>query len=190
MQRFFGYLLNVRDNEWPRVIMLYLMGILFLIGMTYGETIAEASFLNQVGVGVLPFIFVADAIISIIAIAIYTLFVDRVANQRLLMAILFVAAFAITIGRILIAGNQTTLAYPFLYLLSRVVKDTFNLHFWTYTTSFYDARAAKRIVPLLTTSSRVAGIIAGLTIPPLVTLLLPANMIILWALSLLMVAAL
>src|SRR3954463_6477645 len=98
MLRFFGYLFNIRANEWPRVIMLYTMGVLFLVGMTYGETIAEASFLNQVGVSVLPLIFVADAIISIVAIAIYTLFVDRIRNDKLLMAILFISAIAITIG--------------------------------------------------------------------------------------------
>jgi len=187
MTRILGYLFNIRPNEWPRAIIIYVMGFLFLVGMTWGETVAQASFLSRVGVEVLPYIFVADALITIAAIAIYTLFVDRIANDRLLNYILIAGVVAVAIGRMMIGASTLDLAFPFLYVTARVVKETFNLQWWNYVTGFYDARAAKRLIPILSTSARVAGIFAGLTMPGLTSLLTPANMIILWAVMLVLV---
>src|SRR5262245_48605435 len=124
MIHFFSYLFNIRVNEWPRVVFLYLMGMLFIIGATYGETTAEAAFLSQVGVKVLPLMFIADAFIAIIAVALYTLFVDRISNQTILVGILGLGTIAILIGRVLLQVNALSIAYPMLYLLSHVVKDT------------------------------------------------------------------
>ncbi|MEP7289977.1 MAG: sister chromatid cohesion protein PDS5 [Chloroflexota bacterium] len=189
MSRFLNYLFNIRSGEWPRLVFLYTIGLIFLIGMTWGETVAEASFLHQVGVEFLPLIFVADAVVSIIAIAIYTAFVDRVPNDKLLIALMTICALTIIVGRFLITLNMLTIAYPLLYLLSRVIRDVFNLHWWTYVNDFYDTRAAKRIVPVLATGARIAGIFAGLSLPLLIQILLPNNVMIVWASALWFVAA-
>lgn len=188
MTRLFSALFNIRPAEWPRLLLLYGMGLLFLIGMTWGSTIAEASFLQQVGVGFLPLTFAANALISIIAIAVYTAFVDHIPNDKLLVALLLICAATIVIGRGLIALRLLTIAYPLLYLLSRVILDTFNLHWWTYVNGFYDTQASKRVSPFISTGGRLAGIIGGLTTPLLTRLMPHANIILLWAAALVIVA--
>lgn len=162
--RLLSKLLNIRRGEWPRFLMLYAMAFIFIAGITWGELIAQASFLFRSGVHNLPQVLIANAIISIIAIMIYTPFVDRVANDKLLIAISLISAAAIGGGYVLL-GTLPLVAYPLLYLLSLVIRQTFNIQWWTYVNDFYDTRAAKRVIPALTTASRIAIIFAGLTIP-------------------------
>src|SRR5262249_6969792 len=167
MSQFFNSLFNIRQNEWSRVLYLYFMGLIVVIGQTWGEATAESAFLNQVGLkglGFLPVIFALDAIITVCAIAIYTAFVDRVANDKLLIDILVISAAAISTGLALILGSQLALAYPLLYLLSRILREVFNLQWWTFVNGFYDTRAAKRITPFIATGARFAGIFGGLAL--------------------------
>ncbi|OQY17496.1 MAG: hypothetical protein B6I35_14540, partial [Anaerolineaceae bacterium 4572_32.2] len=91
-------LFNIRTREWPRLLILYSMAFLFIAGITWGELHVQAFFLFKVGVDNLPQVLVANAIVSIIAIAIYTPFVDRVTNDKLLIAISISGAGTIAIG--------------------------------------------------------------------------------------------
>jgi len=182
-------LFNIRTREWPRFLILYLMAFLFIAGSTWGELNVQALFLFKVGVENLPQVLVANAIVSIIAIAIYTPFVDRIANDKLLIAISVIGAAAIATSYALLGLGLSNIAYPLLYLLSLVVRQTFNLHWWTYVNGFYDTRSAKRIIPLLATAARIAVIVAGQTISFLNTALpSSSNIILLWLGALLIVA--
>ncbi len=178
-------LLNLRQEELPRVLILYAMIFLFAMGSLWGNTIVEAAFLQQVGVQTLPWLFVAIALVSIPSTAIYTAFADRAANDRLLIAILLIGIIGILLGLVLLAAGLPRLAYPLLYLLIYVpLSDIFIVHFFTYLNGFYDTRAAKRIVPLIVTSPRIASILAGLTMPLVNRLVSPAGVIALWLASL------
>jgi CRP/FNR family transcriptional regulator, cyclic AMP receptor protein len=188
MLQLLSYLFDIRRNEWRRVLVLYAMGMIFLVGITWGETIVEASFLSKIGVGVLSYVFIADAIATICAAAIYTLFVDRIPHGRLLVGIMVFSTILVVGGRVLVAVPNLDVGYPFLYLASRVVKETFILHWWTYVNSFYDTQSAKRIVPFIATGARIAGIIAGLSMSFLTTIFAPENIVLLWVSTLVMVA--
>ncbi|HRE47391.1 MAG TPA: Npt1/Npt2 family nucleotide transporter, partial [Aggregatilineales bacterium] len=188
MLGFLSYLFDIRKGEWNRLLLLYLFGLIFLTGITWGETISEAAFLAQVGTGVLPYTFIADAVIAVFAVAIYTVFVDRVGHDRLLIGIMLISAVIVLIGRILVGTSASILAYPFLYLGSHVIKDLFILHWWTYVNSFYDTQSAKRVVPFIATGARVAGIVAGFSMALLNRWLAPENIIFLWMGSLVLVA--
>ncbi|MEA3340806.1 MAG: hypothetical protein U9R15_12645, partial [Chloroflexota bacterium] len=177
--RFFNRLFNIKTREWPRVLILYSMAFLFIAGSTWGGLYVQAAFLFEVGVENLPQVLVANALLSIVAIAIYTPFVDRVANDKLLIAISITGAAAIGIGYTLLGLGLSGIAYPLLYMLSIVVRQTFNLQWWTYVNSFYDTRSAKRIIPLLATAARVGIIVAGQTIPFLNAVISPNRNIIL-----------
>lgn len=172
---------NIRPAEWPRVLLIYLILFLIVGSSTWGKTIVEAAFLEQVGVNFLPWVFVFNAALSILAMVIYTPFADRVPNDRLLIAVLVTGILGIGIGLAILAGGLVVVAYPLLYLIYYVVLvSIFNLHWATYVNGFYDTRAAKRIVPVVSSSGRIAGIAAGLTMPLLNTLLAPTGIITVW----------
>jgi len=190
MVRFFSRLFNVKVDEWPRLLILYSMAFLFIVGITWGELSVEASFLTKVGVKSLPQVLIVNAVVSIIAIAAYTPFVDRLANDRLLIVITVISASSIGIGRLLLGMGLTSTAYTLLYLLALVIAQTFRLHWWTYVNGFYDTRSAKRIVPVLFTASRVAVIFAGQTIPFLNAYFASGDIIWMWICTLVIVALL
>ncbi len=180
MAQFFGKLFNVRTGEWPRLLLLYAMLFIFVLGTSWGTTVVEAAFLEQVGVELLPWVLIAIAVISIPTMALYTAFADRIANDMLLIAILALGILGVITG-ILLLWISPTLAYPLLYLLMYVpLADIFVVHWFTYVNEFYDTRAAKRLVPLIITSPRIASIIGGLTMPLVNRILPPVGIILLW----------
>ncbi len=181
-------LFNIRPHEWPRLLWLYGMGMVFLIGLTWGETTADALFLKRVGVDFLPILFVIEALVTVFALAFFSAFADRIPNDRLLIGVLVTGALAVGVTRLLVAADQTSLAYPLFYLCGRVIRDVFNVQFWTYVAGFYDTRAAKRIVPFLATAARVAGAAAGLTMPIVNRFLAPVDVSFAWIASLILMS--
>jgi HEAT repeat protein len=191
MIRLLSKLLNIRASEWPRVSMLYAMIFLATTGIIWGETIVSAALLNQVGVGFLPWFFVAKAVISLPATMAYAAFADRAPNGRLLIAILGVAVAGIVAGVLLLGWGLAALAYPLLYLLLFVpLDDILATHWYTYVGGFYDSRAARRVVPFISTGTRISGIVAGLTMPVLTRVLPPMGIILVWLATLLVMALL
>jgi HEAT repeat protein len=179
--RLLNKLFNIRPGEWPRLFMLYGMFFVALIGINWGEPLVEAAFLEQVGVHVLPYAFVVNALFAIATLAVYTAFADRIDNTRLLIAILGLSIAGVGVGLALLGWQKDTLAYPLFYFILNVpLLDIFNVHWATYVNSFYDTQAAKRIVPVLGSGARIAGIVAGLTLPLLNRSLSPAGIITIW----------
>jgi HEAT repeat protein len=189
MVRFLNRLFNIRTHEWPRFLFLYTMLFVVVIGLTWGATILEAAFLQELGVEALPWFFMAKALISVPAVAVYTAFADRVSNAKLLIAILVVSVLGVGAGLGLLNGGLTKLAYPLLYLIIFVpCDDILFAHWYTYVNGFYDTRSAKRVVPVLVTAVGVGGIVGGLSMPLLNQLLSPAHVILVWLGTLIVMA--
>jgi HEAT repeat protein len=191
MIRSLNRLFNVRAKEWPRLLLLMLMLFLMVAGNTWGQITAYAGFVNAVGANAVPGILAAAAVLAIILAAGYSLAADRIADDRLLIHIGVGAVVSIGIGRFLLLWESLAIiAYPLLYVVySVVILRVLNVHWWTYVNSFYDTRAAKRIVPLVAVSARLGGSMA-LLIPFLRQWLSPPDMILLWLLLLTTVAGL
>ncbi len=191
MTRLLNKLFNVRRHEWPQLGALYVMNFVVLIGIYWGDEIVEAAFLNQIGVRFLPLVMMGNALCAVLAIVLYTAFADRVDNGSLLILILGVGALGIVVGLIFLQRNWVTAAYPLLYLVIQVpLRTILNIHWATYVNGFYDTRAAKRIVPVLGSAVRLAGMVSGLTMPLLNRLLSPAQIIIVWLVAIVATALL
>jgi len=174
-------LFDVRPAEWPRLLMLYGMFFIFVIGYTWSIAILEAVFLRQVGVEFLPWFALIKGLVAIPSIAAYTAFADRVSNKRLLIAILAVGAGGICIGLVLLGLGWVYVAYPLLYLVAFIpLDDILGTHWFVYVSGFYDTRAAKRIIPVLGTALTVASILGGLTMPLINARLSPPGIIAIW----------
>lgn len=183
-------LFNVRPHEWRRLLLLYGMILIFNCGVVWGDAIIIGSFLQQIGVDYLPFVIAVISVISIPAMAIYTAFADRVSNDKLMIGILLSGVLGLVGGLVLLSLGLPNFAYPIFYLITYVpLGDIFRLHRATYTNSFYDTRTAKRIIPILATAGRVAGIVAGLTMPLLNTIFLPEHIITIYISALILSAS-
>ena len=163
---YLGKLFNIRQGEGRRLSILYAMIVLAAIGLNWADAIVQAAFLQRVGVQYLPWVIVSSAACSIGALFLYAAYADRLSNTSLLISILASGCAGIVLGLVVLAAGIVLPAYLLLYLVLQVpLFDVFNVHWATYVNGFYDTRTAKRIVPVLGTSTRVAGIVAGLTMP-------------------------
>ncbi len=178
-------LFNLRAGEGQRLLILYTMSLTVLTGMTWADAIVQAAFLQRVGVQYLPWVFISCAVFSFGAMFVYSAFADRVSNTRLLIGLLTISGVGILLGLAALAAGQVGVGYLVLFLVLQVpLLDVYNVHWATYVNGFYDIRTAKRIVPVLSTTARFAGIIGGLSMPLLNRLLSPASILVISVASL------
>ena len=168
MDNFLSRLFNIRSHEWPRVSLFFMIAFIKVTAITWGRLSAQPLFWEQVGVDRLGSAFVIEAVIALIAVAIYTPFADRIAHDKLLIIIVLFSVFAVAAGQVIIWLGLKAVAAYILYPLFQVIKVTFNLQWWTYVTSFYDIRASKRIVPFLASNARISSGLGGLSVTYLV----------------------
>jgi CRP-like cAMP-binding protein/HEAT repeat protein len=156
-----GRLFDIRSGEWQRLLLLYAFAFALNASVEWGDIASKALFLGQLGVDDLPQMFLADALLTAAAITFYGPFVDRISNTRLMIAICVLGSMALAFARVSLAFDLT-FAYPLLYLLQSTLKAGISIHAWTYIADFYDTRTAKRHFPLISSGSRMSGILAGL----------------------------
>ncbi len=185
MTNMLNRLFNVRDKEWPQVLLLFGVAMLTNIAATWGTTIAYANFPNTA----LPRIQILSAILSLLVAAIYSALVDRVPDKHLLIAIYVIGAGGVALGWIGLL-NQYDLAYQLLYLFDLVWTIAFNAHFATFVSNFYDIHAAKRILPVVFAGFRSGVIIAGFTKANLTRYLSIPTVIAIWGAMYLLIALL
>lgn len=191
MPSFMNRLFNIRQHEWPRLLLLFLMAFIAVTGITWGKLTVQPRFWEVVGVHNLGYSFIIEGLLAMTLVALYSPFADRLANDTLLIVIALVSATAVAVGWFLLASNNQKAGYFLLYPLFTVIPFILNLHWWTYVTGFYDARAAKRIVPVLASNARLAGAFAGFSVAAITRWAGSANeVIVLWALSLVVMAVL
>lgn len=182
MIRFLNNLFNIRTEEWPHVLLLLLFAIFLNIADIWGTTVAYTAFLNQGGIGVLRWILILSAVFSILFIAIYTVFVDRVDHYNLLMALYVFSMVHIVLGVVLLWLKLDKIAYPLIYILFLARVSVSDPHFTTYVNNFYDTQAAKRVLPVVFSGFRAGAIIAGFTMPFLTSRFHPRTIIVIWLL--------
>jgi HEAT repeat protein len=184
-------LFNIRPNEWSRVLLLFFMAFIAVTGITWGKLTVAPQFWEVVGVHNLGYSFILEGLLTLLLVALYTPFSDRLPKDRLLIIICVLSATIVLLALALVNFGQARLGYFLLYPLSTVIPAIFNLQWWTYVASLYDARAAKRVVPVLASNARLAGAFAGFSIATQATFLGSSNtVIVLWALSLVVTAVL
>lgn len=187
MQGFLRKLLNIQPGEGRRLGILYVLGFVVAASLVWGSAVSRGLFLKQVGIEWLPLIFIFDALLALPITVVYTAVVDRVDNARLL-AVIFGG-----VGAVLLAGwgllmlDQGGVAIPYInavyalfYLAERVLRALFAIHAWTFFMDYFDTQSAKRALPVLGSTSRVAGFVAGPLVVLMAGILSAQNLIVVW----------
>ena len=183
--RYLNQLFDIRTGEWKRLLLLYGLAFLLNMSVVWGQAASEALFLKRIGVKYLPLMFIADALLNMIAIIVYGAFVDRISNTRLMIAISGFGSLLLVVARLGLLLDLT-LVYALLYLLERVLRALISIHAWTYIADFYDTRTAKRHYSFIASASRPSGILAGLLVVPFVQLGGTENLLLAWIVVLLL----
>jgi CRP-like cAMP-binding protein/HEAT repeat protein len=187
MQRLLRRLLNLQAGEGRKLGLLYLLGIVIATSLVWGGAIGRGLFLKRVGIEWLPLMFVFDGLLAFPITVVYTAIVDRVSNARLMAAIFGGAGVVLLAGWGLLLLDQWVVSIPYVivvyalfYLAERVLRALFSIHAWTLFNDYLDIRAAKRLFPVLGSTSRVASIVGGSAVAVMPNFLSAQNMILAW----------
>lgn len=189
MTRWLSKLFNIYPHEWRRVLLLFIIVALPNFGILWGTNIAYTAIIKLVGMEALPQVMMVGAVLSIVTLAIYMAFVDRIADDRLFLSIFVLGAIGIFIGLLLLWLGYSQIAYPLLYLFFIAWATAAGSHLITYISSFYDIQAAKRIIPIVTASGSIGLVFAGLSMSFVTQWLTPELVIIVWLITYLIACA-
>lgn len=155
------------------------------MGAALGGTGIEALFFARFGVEYLPYMFVGLGITSMIMSFGITALLSRIPRQVLYIAIpLFVSVILITARVALLTGANWL--YPALWLGKEVLNSLVSLVIWGIAGVVCDTRQSKRLFPLFNASRILGQVVGGFVTGLLVTSIGTENLLIVWAVTLLL----
>jgi HEAT repeat protein/ATP/ADP translocase len=154
-------LFDVRPEEWSRFSLLFIAFFIFNMGMSWAGASTRGVVVAEFGENFIKYGFVWYGIVTILVSIAYTAYVDRIPKHNLtvMMTVLCVVFVGFSI---VIAWFPQGRAYGALglFVLNKVILLVWVQQWTTSVLDFYDSRASKRILPLLSTS-RLFGIALG-----------------------------
>ncbi len=165
MKRSLSNLLSIAPGEEQKTSLLYLLHLLFYLGLMWGDAARETLFLSAWSADDLAFVFVIYAVIGFLMGIAYTFVADRISNGLLLKIIMGIMILWLVSVRIMLEtnGGPRGLVYPYFYLVYSAFRDLSTMHILLYINDFYDTRASKRALPLMLSAGIAGGTLAGFT---------------------------
>jgi len=153
-------LLPVEPGEGRNVASLWLLGLAYAAAISLGDQVAQTVFVARVGAGALTAIMAANGVFQALAAALYVpLTHGRSASGVLRWSFLIYAGLLVG-ARAALVTTDTAGAWT-LYVAHECAATALKVHWGVYLLSRVDAAAARRLLPLLITASRVGGLLAG-----------------------------
>jgi HEAT repeat protein len=179
---------DVRLQERSRFLFFAELAALVSLAQTLGLTGAEALFLAEFGIELLPITIIGGSASTVLGFVLYAMRVGNVRNDGLFVQILVGAAIALTAATIGI-GLQIPGISIFLICFFFVTQAIFVNHLWTFTADYFDTLTSKRLVPLFTIGASVGGVVGGLVAAGMTGIAGAASLVGGWALFLFGAAA-
>ncbi len=180
---------NVRGTEWPRIIFAWAITFLYRVGFVIGWTMIVALFVTKYGIASLPYLFVINAIFSILGSILYSTFLDRFKKDFLMIVTLFLACF-ILFSAFYFAYNDPILFFALLIVAEAVFLGQFRIILHGFTEEMFTPIQSERTFPLIESSETIGGIIAGLIVVFIASAIDPASFVLIWITFLLLIVPL
>lgn len=170
---------NVRPDERPLVVQVFLFSLLLAAGSVLVRTAAFALFLNELGGGTLPYVYIASSAASVLVTFVYLRVSDKFSLSRVTfgaIALLLSGVLLLWLALGLSAARWLYFALPVFATLLWMLQS--NL-FWNLLGRLFTLQQGKRLFGLLGSGESIATLIAGLLSPVLVALVGTTNLLLL-----------
>ncbi|HSD84370.1 MAG TPA: hypothetical protein VLG46_10940, partial [Anaerolineae bacterium] len=159
---------SIPAGEERRTFLLFLMYLLFFIGLRWGDSAGRTLFQLSWG-DLLSIIFLISAPLALIIGLAYSYFANRLSNERLLLIVLgLMSAWLISVQILLSAEVGTGprgFTYLYFFLGTLAAADVAALHLLNYINDFYNTRSAKLALPFILSASIAGSVVAGFSAP-------------------------
>lgn len=171
-------LFNVQRDEWSRISLAWLLRFFYRVSFVVGWTLVLGLFVSRYGIASLPFLFALVAVFTIVGSFVYSLFIHRFAREDLIIYSIFLIGILLFISTLF----YTSLV-PFFSILVLVISIFFmqlKILLDEYIEEMFTALESERAFPLIEAADTIGGIVAGVSIAALSSLIEPYRFIYLW----------
>jgi len=174
-------LLGIQPGEERSASLMLAHSFAMGVGTTFFETAASALFLAHFGAPLLPYVYIAAAVLNTLTGLLYTGVQHRVPFRTLMVATLLLLLCATGAFRVgLLVGSAGALVF-LLLVFYRIVSALTDLEYWAVATRLYDVRQAKRLFGVIGSGEVVARIAGSFSVPLLVGRIGVANLLLISA---------
>ncbi len=151
---------NIRGGEWLRV--LFSIGIKFLYRTAFVIvwTVLVAIFVSRYGILALPYLFVVNAVFSIIGSILFSLFLEKLSRVAVMVTTIVVSGILIFIAA-LVANTNQIVFFSLLILAVSIFLNQLRIIMIAYVEELFDPLTSERAFPIIEVSETLGGIVAG-----------------------------
>ncbi|MCA9563434.1 MAG: HEAT repeat domain-containing protein, partial [Myxococcales bacterium] len=142
------------------------LGFSIFFATVFSTSVSEALFLTNVGASQLPWFFLITAVVSVPVAALVVRGMDRARTSTLLIAFSAVSA-AVSVGVRLALESHHPAAFYAMYVGMSVIELQLEIAFFVLLSDFLTTSALKRTMVFVAMSVALGGLVGGLAIGPL-----------------------
>jgi HEAT repeat protein len=180
-------LLQIRSSEAPLAGFVAVLFALIDAGRGLGGNAADALFYTRFGVAYLPYMFMLLGAANFLVSLTYAASLGKFDQRRFFVVILIALSVVILVERAAIALEVAAL-YPVLWVSINIISSIVGLLSWNIAGAVCDARQAKRLFAIFVSAGILGSVIGNFVTGPLAQILGTQNLLILYALVLLVCA--
>lgn len=154
---------NVQENEWSKVFVSWMVRFLYRLGFVIGWTVIVATFVSKYGIDSLPYLFVINAIFTMIGSFLYSTFLDRFKLEYLMIGTVVLASIVLFVATLFAATNEV-LYFALLLVSVSIFLSQFKIILDSYVEELFTPLESERVFPVIEAADTVGGIVAGLAI--------------------------
>ena len=178
-------LLNIHAEESHTAALVVGVMLLTSAGFTLGSKGVETLFYTRYGVEYLPYMFLLSGVLSLIISLGMTALLARVRREHLYILVPIGVAVTTVIAWLLLF-SPWSLIYPILWLGKEVINSLVSLVVWGIAGTVCDTRQSKRLFPLFNAGRILGAVIGGFGTGFLVNQIGTQNLLLVWAVMLLL----
>ncbi len=154
-------LLNVSNQEWPRICIAWALTFLARIGFIIGGSVLLAVFLSRVGIELLPGLFLMNALFMMGGAFVFKKLVHRFRREMLITSIVIASAVALLLSIYLLERNTILFLVCFL-LAESIFLSQLNILVSLFNEELFSPLESQRTFPIVESAETVGGIMGGL----------------------------
>ncbi|MBU2523691.1 HEAT repeat domain-containing protein [Patescibacteria group bacterium] len=174
-----GKILNILPHEWSRVSVAWLISIFARIGYISGWTVITALFVYQMGITKLPFLFISYAFFTILGTLIFSLFTHRLSKELNIIIPIILGSTMLFIANYF-ALKDTLIFFTVVIAGAAIFFAQLNIQISIFTEDLFSPLESQRTFPIIESAETIGGIIGGLLVVILVSIIPPHEILYIW----------
>lgn len=159
----FNRIFNVQRGEWSRILSAWMMKFLLRIALVVAWTLMIAMFVSRNGISNLPFLFIFNAIFSILGTFLASFAIRRIRRRNLMLILVFASIFFFFLSKVL-NNLDSQMFFMVLFIAEGIFLVQLKIALDGFIEEKFDFLQSERTFPLIESSETIAGIFGGILI--------------------------